>query len=43
MQAKPLGSIKVFYEKSCFDSENMFDVSLKPCCDFCKIYENGLT
>jgi hypothetical protein len=21
----------------------MFDVGLKPCYDFCKIYENGLT
>jgi hypothetical protein len=20
----------------------MFDVGLKPCCEFCKIYENGL-
>jgi hypothetical protein len=42
MQAKPLGSIKIFYEKSCFGSANMFHIGLKPCCEFCKIYENGL-
>jgi hypothetical protein len=42
MQAKPLGLIKIFYEKPCFGSENMFRVGLKPCCEFYKIYEVGL-
>jgi hypothetical protein len=42
MQAKPLGLTKVFYSKPGFGSENIFLIGLKPCCDFYKIYENGL-
>jgi hypothetical protein len=42
MQARPLDLIKIFYGKIMFYSENMFDVGLKPLCEFYKIYEVGL-
>jgi hypothetical protein len=41
MQAKPL-MLNLFFllKKSCFDSENLFPIGLKPCSDFCKISES---
>jgi hypothetical protein len=43
MQAKPLGLIGIFYQKPCFDFENMFDVGLKPFYGFYKNLEIDLT
>jgi hypothetical protein len=42
MQAKPVGSIYISIKNLVLDSENLFPIGLKPCCEFCKISESGL-